>query len=77
MLRVWDLATGETIRTLRGYTESVTDDVNALAVTPDGRYVVSVYRDHRLWVWNLANGGITKSFHGHTGRVTTCSGPRT
>jgi WD40 repeat protein len=37
-LRLWDLESGQTIRTLKGHT----DLVNAVAVTPDGRRAVSV-----------------------------------
>ena len=35
--RLWDLGTGETLRTLKSHTSTV----NAVAVTPDGRHAVS------------------------------------
>ena len=65
-LRVRDLATGETIKTLQGHTEWVV----ALAVTFDGRRVVSGSWDHTLRVWNLASGETERVLQGHTKRVT-------
>ena len=65
-VRVWDLATGETITTLQGHTDSV----KAVAVTPDGRHVVSGSDDHTLRVWDLATGKTKTTLQGHTGPVT-------
>ena len=41
-LRLWDLESGQTLRTLEGHT----DWVNAVAVTPDGRRAVSASAGH-------------------------------
>ena len=65
MLRVWDLASGETVRTLSGHTGSV----RAVAVTPDGRQVVSGSDDNTLRVWDLASGETVHTLSGHTGPV--------
>ena len=65
-LRVWDLATGETTKTLQGHTGSV----SAVAVTPDGRHVISGSWDHTLRVWDLATGETTKTLQGHTESVS-------
>ena len=46
---MWDLASGETLRTIRGHTGGV----NAVAVTPDGRHLVSCSADNSLRVWDL------------------------
>jgi WD40 repeat protein len=51
-LRVWDLETGQTIKTLHGHS----DWVNAVAVTPDGRRLVSGSWDRTLRVWDLKDG---------------------
>ena len=64
-LRVWDLASGETVRTLSGHTGSVW----AVAVTPDGRQVVSGSDDNTLRVWDLASGETVRTLSGHTGAV--------
>jgi WD40 repeat protein len=49
-LKVWDLSSGQEIRTLKGHTEQVSD----VAVMPDGRLAVSVSRNGDLHVWNLS-----------------------
>jgi WD40 repeat protein len=51
-LRVWDLGTGQVVRTLEGHH----DRVYHVAVTPDGRLVVSASLDNTLKVWDLETG---------------------
>jgi WD40 repeat protein len=51
-LRLWDLGTGQTIRTLEGHRSPVT----AVAVTPDGRRAVSASFDRTLRLWDLEGG---------------------
>ena len=48
-LRVWDVESGQCLRTLEGHT----DMVLALSLTPDGRRVVSGSRDRTLRVWDV------------------------
>jgi len=48
-VRVWDLASGQLVRTLTGHTNIV----EAVAVTPDGKQIVSGSADHTVRVWNL------------------------
>ena len=50
-LRLWDLATGGTLRTLEGHTGSI----NAGAATTDGSRALSGSNDHTLRLWDLAN----------------------
>jgi WD40 repeat protein len=62
-LRVWDLATGKTKKTLHGHTSPVTE----VAVTPDGRHMVSSCSwNDTLRVWDLATGETKKMLKGHT-----------
>jgi hypothetical protein len=65
---VWDLESGETIRTLRGHTDLVT----AVALTADGRRVVSGSRDHTLRVWDLKDRKELVTFT-IDGVVTACT----
>jgi WD40 repeat protein len=58
-------ATGETKTTLQGHTGWV----NAVAVTPDGRHVVSGSSDNTLCVWDLATGETKTMLQGHTSLV--------
>jgi WD40 repeat protein len=51
-LKVWDLQTGQEVRTFVGHE----DWVFAVGVTPDSRRAISASRDHTLKVWNLPTG---------------------
>jgi WD40 repeat protein len=51
-LRLWDLATGETLRILEGHTNYV----GALAIGVNGNRALSGSKDHTLRLWDLANG---------------------
>ena len=57
-LRVWDLASGQTRRTLEGQT--------SVAVTPDGKTAVSAGDDDALRVWDLTSGQMLRTLKGHT-----------
>ena len=51
-LRLWDLASGETLRTLEGHTSGV----SAVAVLGDGSRALSGSSDNTLRLWDLASG---------------------
>ncbi|MGD1809606.1 WD40 repeat domain-containing protein, partial [Dapis sp. BLCC M126] len=53
------------IRTFTGHSDFVT----AVAVTPDGKYVVSGSFDHTLKVWNLETGQELHTLRRHSGSV--------
>jgi WD40 repeat protein len=62
-LKLWDLETGRTLRTLEGHSGWVW----GVAVTPDGKRAVSSSNDHTLKVWDLTTGLLVATFH--------CDGP--
>jgi WD40 repeat protein len=64
-LRLWDLATGETLRTLEGHTSPV----NAVAVLADGRRALSGSYENTLRLWDLATGETLRTLNGHTNGV--------
>ena len=64
-LRLWDLESGELLRTL----EDHTDHVQAVAVTPDGARAVSGSMDKTLKLWDLESGMLLHTMKGHTGPV--------
>jgi WD40 repeat protein len=64
-VRVWDLRTGQALRTLMGHKGWV----NAVAVTPDGLCAISACADHNLVVWDLQKGQILHVLTGHEGPV--------
>ena len=60
-LKVWDLASGEELRTLEGHSSSV----YGIAVTGDGRRAVSASGDKTLKVWDLESGQALRTLEGH------------
>ena len=57
-LRVWDLITGECLRTLNGHSGSV----NCIAVTKDGRCISGSW-DETLRVWDIHTGKCLDIWH--------------
>jgi WD40 repeat protein len=64
-VKVWELESGRLLRSLEGHT----DGVWAVAVSPDGRFIVSGSSDHTVKVWELESGRLLRSLEGHTGWV--------
>ena len=58
-LKVWDLATGRALHTLKGHSYGV----KGVAVTPDGKRAVSASGDQTLKVWDLDTGILIATFH--------------
>ncbi|MBD2339581.1 hypothetical protein H6G64_21645 [Calothrix sp. FACHB-156] len=56
---------GSLVRTLVGHSKSV----NALALTPDGKYVISGSDDNTLKVWNWQTGEELRTLNGHSSYV--------
>ena len=48
---------------------AIPSEVNAVALTPDGRLAVSASEDNTLKVWDVASGRELRTLAGHTGRV--------
>jgi WD40 repeat protein len=67
-LRVWNLESGQTVRTLEGHT----DAVQGVAVTPDGHRAVSASRDRTLRVWDLQSVKEITTFTGED-RIFSCA----
>lgn len=63
---VMDTISGMQLITLCGHH----DIVNALAVTTDGKRLVSASQDHKLKVWALESGIKETTLYGHTSAVT-------
>ncbi|MFM6726125.1 MAG: WD40 repeat domain-containing protein, partial [Dolichospermum sp.] len=56
------METGEVESTLTGHS----DYVNAIAVTPDGKTVISGSDDNTIKIWNLETGRKKFTFKGHS-----------
>ena len=48
-----------------------TGSVEAVAFSPDGRFIVSGSRDETLKVWDAASGALLRTFEGHVGPVSS------
>ena len=65
-LRLWDLASGETLRILEGHTSVIT----AVAALADGDRALSGSSDNTLRLWDLATETLS-TLEGHPNAVTT------
>jgi len=63
---LWDLDSGKSIRVFEDHLE---DDATALAITPDGRHVLSGHRGGALRLWNLETGQTILSLDGRLDSV--------
>jgi WD40 repeat protein len=64
-LRLWDVASGQCLRTFEGHA----DDVKSVAFSPDGRFAVSGSDDNAVRLWDVASGQCLRTFEGHTDDV--------
>jgi WD40 repeat protein/uncharacterized protein YjbI with pentapeptide repeats len=71
-IRVWDLATGRTLRRLAGHSDFVT---SLAALSLDGRAALaSGAGDGTIRVWDLATGKSVRRLEGHSGPVSSLAG---
>lgn len=64
-IRLWSVASGEPLATLKGHTGSVT----GLIYSPDGKTLVSGSEDNTVRLWDTKTGKVTQILKGHTGAV--------
>ena len=64
-IRIWNLATGELIRTLSGHSQSV----HSVAISPEGRTLASGSSDNTIKIWNLSTGELIRTLSGHSDGV--------
>ena len=71
LIRVWDTATGQCLRTL------VHDDnppVTAVRFSPNGKFVLAWTLDNCVRLWNYVEGRCIKTYQGHVNRKYSLSG---
>jgi NACHT domain- and WD repeat-containing protein len=56
--------------TRQARTPDMLDWIHAVAVTPDGRYLLANSWDHSIAVWDLESGAAVHTMYGHTGTVS-------
>jgi hypothetical protein len=64
MVRLWDIKGGSEVRR---FTHRL--DVNGLAVSRDGNFLLTGSDDHNVYLWNTSTGEEIRRFSGHTGFV--------
>jgi WD40 repeat protein len=62
-VRLWRVANGALLRTLKGHTASVL----SVAFAPDGATLVSGSYDRTVRLWRVADGALLHTLKGHTG----------
>ena len=67
ILRIWDITTGQEIRSIRGHE----GEIFSVAFAPDANTVVSAGEDQVIKMWNATSGALIKEFLGHTSIVTS------
>jgi WD40 repeat protein/tetratricopeptide (TPR) repeat protein len=60
-LILWDVESGEQLRTLTGHT----DVVRSLALSPDGTILASASEDHTVRLWRVSDGASLGTLEGH------------
>lgn len=61
-VKLWNVETGQEIRTLIGHGEWV----NAAVFSPDGKTIASASRDKTIKIWNVESGQLIKTFAAQT-----------
>jgi WD40 repeat protein/serine/threonine protein kinase len=64
-IAVWDLATKQVVRRLAGHASKV----EALALSPDGKTLVSGSSDSTLILWDFASGSLLHKLEGHADKI--------
>ncbi len=65
LVRLWDVKTGQEVRSLRGHAEAVI----TMAMHPDGKMLASGSNDKSIALWDIAGGKEIRRLHGHTAAV--------
>ncbi|MCL1469327.1 WD40 repeat domain-containing protein [Argonema antarcticum] len=64
-IKLWNLETGETIRTLKGHT----GPVFSVAISSNGQTLASASEDKTVRLWHLETGELLSTFTGHAEQV--------
>jgi WD40 repeat protein len=60
-MKLWETTSGCLVRTFEGHEKQV----NSVAFSPDGQYIVSGSQDKTMKLWETASGSLVRTFEGH------------
>jgi WD40 repeat protein len=63
---IWDAVSGDKVKTLTGHS----NNVDAVAYSPDGKYVISGSNDNTIIIWDAKTGSKTNTLSGHSGKMS-------
>lgn len=66
-IQMWNPQTGQLLRTLKGHASPVAD----VAISPDGKILVSGSRDKTIKLWDINTGQLIRTITGHSDVVET------
>ena len=66
-LKLWDVSTGQCLRTFEGHS----DFVLSVCLSADGKYALSGSSDKTLKLWEVSTGQCLRTFEGHSGPVNS------
>lgn len=64
-VKVWNISTGRSIKTLKGHT----NDVNSVCFSPDSKYLVSCSDDQTVNIWDINSSKLIKTLTGFNNDV--------
>jgi WD40 repeat protein len=64
-IRIWDAGSGKELQTLNGHA----DEIECLAISPDGKWLASAGKDRTVILWDLASGKEAHTLKGHGGEI--------
>ena len=68
-VKLWDVSTGECMRTLHGHTHRI----RSVVFHPNGSALIGGSEDQTIKLWDISTGQCVKSLPGHTGAVNSVS----
>jgi WD40 repeat protein len=68
-IKQWDIYTGELIKTFKGHTSYI----YSLAITPNGKYLLSGSGDYTIKQWDIYTGKLVRTLKGHTSTIHSIS----